>query len=452
MTDAHIYGFAPDNSPYENSIALQKALNENKQVMITTPGIYDISEQIIIGSNTEIVFGKDVVLRRNKSKSAKNGYVFVNRGTFSGEYDHNIKISGLHLLCNNTESTGFGKDSAIIGVRAHLVFLWVKDLHIDNFVCENLIEKDYAVQISGFENISITNSYIFGLKDGIHLGNGTNFIIKNCKFRTYDDPIALNAYDYSVSNPHVGNIDNGVIENCYDLADDHTVGFFCRILGGAWVDWYKGMKVQHSDTVVYNSRVYRVVMNPRDGKIYESVTPPCHSHGLKDYDGINWVMCTEGNVYNCGCHNIHFKDIHLQKKRNMAAIGIEYNNDTYARSYYPRAEAIPQSDITLENIHIYEDNVPILLRSTSPASNIRIINSKIPSTLLYLKNINADGLKYPKTDVYIKNCTVTSENCCPVNAEIGHEAEITISGSNSVQLCKNNCRGSVTITSSDNDN
>ena len=445
MTDIYNYGFIPGNDPHKNSIALQKALDENNRIKINTPGIYDISEQIVIGSNTEIVFEQGVILRRNNSSSGKNGYCFINKGAFSGEYDHNIKISGLHILCNHTESTGFGKESSIIGVRAHIVFLWVKDLHIDNFICENLLEKDYAIQISGFENISVTNSYIFGLKDGIHLGNGKNFVIRNCKFRTNDDPIALNAFDYSVSNPHVGNIDNGIIENCYDLADEHTVGFFCRILGGAWTDWYKGMKVQHSDTVVHNNRVYRVVMNPEDGKVYESTTPPTHTHGIAEYDGICWVMSQKGSRYDCGCHNIHFKNIHLEKKRNMAAIGIEYNNDSYARSYYPGAIAVPQGDITLENIFTGENNVPVLLRSTSPLDKVKIINSEIPSTLLYIKNIYPEGPLFPETNIYVEGCSFKTDKCCFANAEKGRSAVVSLFNNITPEKFNACCSGNVEI-------
>ena len=37
------------------------------------------------------------------------------------------------------------------------------------------------------------------------------------KLGTFDDAIALNAHDYATSNPELGWIENGVIENCHDL-------------------------------------------------------------------------------------------------------------------------------------------------------------------------------------------------------------------------------------------
>ena len=33
----------------------------------------------------------------------------------------------------------------------------------------------------------------------------------------------------------MGWIEDGLIEDCYDLADEDTTGYFCRILAGAWV-------------------------------------------------------------------------------------------------------------------------------------------------------------------------------------------------------------------------
>ena len=81
-------------------------------------------------------------------------------------------------------------------------------------------------------------------------------------FRTFDDPVALNAHDYAVANPQLGWIEDGLIEDCFDLPDKETTGYFCRILAGSWCDWYKGMEIQNSDTVVSNGRIYRAFQQP----------------------------------------------------------------------------------------------------------------------------------------------------------------------------------------------
>ena len=46
MINANEYGFLPKNAPYENSEALQKAVDIGGVIQVTVPGIYEISEQI----------------------------------------------------------------------------------------------------------------------------------------------------------------------------------------------------------------------------------------------------------------------------------------------------------------------------------------------------------------------------------------------------------------------
>ncbi len=407
MINAEDYGFRVGNNPELNSKALQLAVSCGGDINITTPGVYDISQQIIVGSNTTLYFGAGVTLRRQPDPSGKNGFAFINSGAFTRDYNENIKIIGLRLFCNGVESTGFGRDAVIVGLRAQLAFMYVRNLEIRDFQCTDLLSKDYCIQISMFENVLVENVIIEGRKDGIHFGPGKRFTVRRGRFKTYDDPIALNAFDYSVSNPNVGWIEDGIIEDCYDLNDDSTVGFFCRILGGCWCKWYRGMEVMHSDTVVSNGRVYRVVMNPTDGKFYKSVTAPCHESGIAECDGICWVMAQEGEIYNCGCKNLHFKDIYLEKKRGMSAFGVDFNRDTYARSYYPGSTPGIQGDFIFENIYFRSD-IPVMLRSNAPVDNIKIINSDMCGAVMYFQNINAEGLEYPETKVLVSGTTIRS--------------------------------------------
>ena len=372
MINANEYGFSPENNAYKNSEALQKAIDNGGVIEITASGIYKISEQIEIGDNTKLVFREGVILQREASVTGINGNAFINKGALKGEYNRNIEIIGLYLECNGIESNDFGVNSRIAGLRAQVAMIYVEDLIIDGFQCHGLLEKDYAIQVSAFKNIVLNDLYITGNKDGVHLGWGDEFVIRNGKFRTFDDPIALNAFDYATSNTHVGWIENGIIENCVDLDDESTTGFFCRILGGAWCRWYKGMQVQHSDTVAVNGKTYRVLMNPKDGKLYTSHTPPGHEKGIAEYDGINWVVVRNSEELDCGCRNIIIRNCALQKKRDIG-IAISLNYDTYARSYYPGCVCTPQSGITLDNI-VLENDVDILLHSTYPSENITLKN------------------------------------------------------------------------------
>ncbi len=402
MINANKYGFLPENNAYKNSEALQKVIDIGGVIEIKTPGIYNISEQIEIGDNTRLVFREGVILQREASVTGINGNAFINKGALDGEYNRNIEIIGLHLKCNGIESDDFGVSSRIAGLRAQVAMIYVENLKIDGFECHGLLEKDYAIQISAFKSINLNNLYITGNKDGVHLGWGDGFVISNGKFRTFDDPIALNAFDYATSNTHVGWIENGIIENCVDLDDNITTGFFCRILGGAWCRWHKGMQVQHSDTVAVNGGTYRVLMNPKDGKLYTSDTPPCHKKGIREYDGINWVAVRDTEEFDCGCRNIIIRNCTLQKKRNIG-IAISLNYDTFARSCYPGCVCTPQGGITLENI-ILENDVDILLHSNYPTENIALKNIDFKNSQLCFDTVQrADKIIYPEVDITAEN-------------------------------------------------
>ncbi|MBP3446527.1 MAG: hypothetical protein J6K64_04545 [Clostridia bacterium] len=408
MINANEYGFLPGNNPYKNSEAFQKAVDKGGVIQITAPGTYSISEQIEIGDNTKLVFCEGVILRREASVNGINGCAFINKGALKGEYNSNIEIVGLHLECNGIESNDFGVNSRIAGLRAQVAMIYVKRLKIDGFECHGLLEKDYAIQISAFKNIKLNDLYITGNKDGVHLGWGDGFVISNGRFRTFDDPIALNAFDYATSNTHIGWIENGIIENCVDLDDNTTTGFFCRILGGAWCRWREGMQVQHSDTVAVNGRTYRVLMNPKDGKLYTSNTPPCHEKGIAEYDGISWVAVRDTEELDCGCRNIILRNCRLQKKRNIG-IAVSLNYDTYARSCYPGCVCVPQSDITLENI-ILENDVDILFHSNYPTANITLKNIDFKSSKLCFDAVpKAEGIIYPEVEIITEN-VVFDEN------------------------------------------
>ena len=413
MINANEYGFSPENNAYKNSEALQKAIDNGGVIEIKASGIYKISEQIEIGDNTKLVFREGVILQREASVTGINGNAFINKGALKGEYNRNIEIVGLHLECNGIESNDFGIDSRIAGLRAQVAMIYVENLKIDKFECHGLLEKDYAIQVSAFKNIVLNDLYITGNKDGVHLGWGDGFIIRNGKFRTFDDPIALNAFDYATSSTHIGWIENGIIENCIDLDDNTTTGFFCRILGGAWCRWYKGMLVQHSDTVAVNGKTYRVLMNPKDGKLYTSDTPPCHEKGIAEYDGINWVVVRNTEELDCGCRNITIRNCFLQKKRDIG-IAISLNYDTYARSYYPGCVCVPQRGITLDNI-VIENDVDILLHSTYPSENITLKNIDFKNSKLCFDTVSqADDVIYPEVEINTEN-VVFNDNTIQTN-------------------------------------
>ena len=82
---------------------------------------------------------------------------------------------------------------------------------------------------------------------------------------------------------------------------------------------------------------------------YISVNPPDFEDGTALIDGIRWYMTQEDEIYTAGCRNITFRDIQLQKKRNIAFC-FEMGENNYLRSYYPNAEVPVESNFVFDNI------------------------------------------------------------------------------------------------------
>ncbi len=436
MANAMDFGFLPQNDADTNAAALQRAVNEGGTIYIDKPGIYDISETILLKDDTSLVFGAGVYLRRQLSGDGTQhaSYVFINEGAFTRTYNNNISIIGLNLICNGLEAT-VGR--LIPGVRGHLTFFYANNITIKDFTCLDLHIHCYAIQVSTFENFIAENIHVVGHKDAIHLGRGDKFVLRHCRLCTFDDPIALNAGDYAASNPQQGWIENGIIEDCYDLDASETTGYFCRLLGGSWVDWYEGMEVMHSDSVMVNGKMYRVFAD-HDGRYYKSVTKPTHEKGEQILDGIKWIVVQDDlpDGHTAGCRNIHFKDIHLQKKRNMA-ICLSFENSEWYRSYMPKSQAPMFENIIFENI-IVENDVKCPIEIKTPVDHVKILNSSFGNSRIEVIDIGDErpaytdttDLHYGKADILMSGVTFKGEGEQPlINCSEGRECNVKIIGS-----------------------
>ncbi len=392
LINAESYGFSPNNSGEKNTAILQKAIDENEQVAVTAHGVYDMAGTVKIPSDTCLKFGEGVVLRRVPLKDKNlEGNLFINEGAFDGRFNQNITLSGAHIVINGVESAGASPESSnvIAGLRGHIAFLYIKNLLIEDIIITDLLEKDYGIQISDFENVEVRRVHIEGLKDGVHFGTGKNFAVRDSRFRTYDDAIALNCADYSVSNPNFGSISDGIIENCIELPGYKTYAFFIRILVGTAREWQKGMTVYHSDAIRTEKGMYRVVMKP-DNTPYTTVTKPDFDDGYKELDGIMWVKTHKGYSADeisltAGCKNIICRNISLEQERRRG-VYIYTSFDEYLRSYYKGSEIPEVKNITFEDIKILKP-VEHFLAIKTKTENVHIINSSVDETdILYEKN------------------------------------------------------------------
>lgn len=395
FTDASAFGFSPDASGVENARSLQKAVDGGGTITVSKPGIYHLAATVYLGSHTSLVFGNGVIVK----KVAENGpftHVFLNKGALTRVPDTGISIDGLNLSVNGVDRAM----NEVFGLRGQVAFFHARDIRITRFRCQDLGKIQFCIHVCSFEDLHIQDAVIKGDKDGIHLGTGKRFTIRDCSFQTYDDAIALNAHDYATSNPALGWIENGLIENCHDLDAEKTVGFFCRILAGAWTDWQPGMRVQQSDTVVSEGRLYRVQMKA-DGTEYVSKTRPAHKSGAMELDGIKWGMVQENETRTAGVRNVVFRDIFLHKPRT--SFSFHFDSDVYSRSYYPGAPVPEQQGLLFDGIRVLHEKKGELFSIATPVDALVLRNSFLGDNPIRFRKV-AGIDSYPPTKINIEGC------------------------------------------------
>ena len=399
------FGFMPGNDALANSEAFQRCLDGGGRIVVRKAGTYDICKTLFLDAGTDLEFREGTILRRSAAPdSSVARFVMLNRGALSRTYDKDISINGLRLECN-----GFAQGDdipRIVGLNGQLDFFYVRNLVIEDLEIMDLPARYFAIHISNFENVLVENVHIEGLKDAVHFGPGKGYVVRHGIFRTYDDPIALNAHDYTGSNPELGWIEDGLIEDCYDLDDPErgTTGFFARILAGGWRDWEPGMDIQSTgDAVVCDGRIYRSD-GPAVKQHFISTCRPEHKEGTMTYpDGITWSMTQDCNIcHSCGVRNVVFRDIHLQKKRSIG-LCLHFDHDHYSRSYYPYAEIPVQQGIVFERVFV-ENEVKVLIQSRTPVDSIILRDSRIGSSdIRMLHALDTEGMVYDTTVVKVEN-------------------------------------------------
>ena len=306
--DAATFGFSPSAAPSENVAALQKALDGgHKTVTVTRPGTYDLDATVYLDSHTRLFCGPDVTFR----KAAPYSFMLINRGALTREWNEHIAIDGLHIACNGHSRMPSPNDPTF-GMRGQVSMFRVKGIEVSNFRCLDVKEAQFCLHFCTFEDLLVDHFEIRGRKDGVHLGPGKGFTIRNGVCQTGDDAIALNAQDYPSANPAQGDITDGLVENIVDEpldSSDRHVGNVSRLLTGAWVDWHKGIRLQNGDTVRHGKHVYRILAT-FDTTQHESNTPPTHASGAwRSPEGLTFVHNTPDGVDRASIRNVTFRNI-----------------------------------------------------------------------------------------------------------------------------------------------
>jgi len=353
-------GFLPTATGTENAVALQQAIDAHATVTVTCAATFDISDMVRLRSNTHLTFVDGAVLRKVMTARLRPfAYVFANRGAFTRVADENITIDGLTLRVNSVETPL--ADMPIPGLRGQLALFHVRNARIRRLRILDLGRTQFGVQVCAFEDLLIEAVEIRGNKDAIHLCRGRGFLIRNGTFQTADDALALNAHDYATSNPELGWVRDGVVEDCVDEplpTSQLGAGFFARLLGGAWLDWSEGMLVRHSDSVVSHGGVYRVFDRSATHssrshiRTYRSTVRP--TRGILDgplvraADDVPWRLVQRDAAHDAGIANVTFRRLHLWSKRPGIVLHLDAN--AFSRSIYPGAQEPTLSNISVEDV------------------------------------------------------------------------------------------------------
>ena len=421
------FGVLPGNAPAENTRNLQALLDEGGEIAVEEPGEYGIDDMLVIRGGTALRFGKGTALRRESDR----GGALINRGALTGETDSDILVEGLRLICNGCNGT---VAEVVPGLRGQLNFYRVKNLTLRDVACPDLPKISFFIHLSNWENVLVDGIEVAGLKDGLHVNRGAHLRVVNGLFRTFDDPIALNAHDYPSACPEFGWISDVVIEHCVDLPEDSSVGFFARLLGGAWSGWRRGNLYRHSDAVVApNGNVYRCIAR-QDLMEYRSECEPCHDRGDRAYpDGLVWRYIQHDAACDCGCENVVFRDIILKKTRPVA-FSLHYDDDAYSRSCYPGAIAAPQRNILFDRLVCDGASFKILAHAKTPVDTLRVVNSTLRAeTVVNLSDsVFAEAGENRLTRVGLANNVILlpegAEGVTAVRAGQGRRALLNVNG------------------------
>ncbi len=341
------YGFVPGGDAGANVAALQRACDGgNKTLVVSRPGVYSLSDTVYLDDHTRLLFGEGVVLE----KTGRYSFVLANRGALTRTWNRDIDIDGLHIRVNGVDCIP-PEGHPCYGLRGHLTLFCVRNAAITRFRCLDLARGQFTIHVCAFENLLIDGFEIRGMKDGLHIGAGRTFAIRNGLCETFDDAVALNAQDYPSSQPMQGDIEDGLVENVTDVGKKETTGHFGRLLTGAWVDWHRGIRLQHGDTVRHGANVYRVVMKLGTEE-FVSDEPPEHTAGVwADSAGLRFVYNQCDGATSASIRNVTFRNIYLRDQR--VGFAAYWETGKYHRAVHPETprENLPECEVRLVDIH-----------------------------------------------------------------------------------------------------
>ena len=357
------FGFRPSSTKIQNQNAIKNAILFGvKELNITVKGGYDWgNEQIAIPSEVAIKFCEGSYI--NLTENTHN--IFYNSGAITRTWNYGIKLLGLKIKTNYYNS-GFGQDNALYGLHGYVNFFYVKNCEFQIEITD-LSGNNFGFQICAFRDCVIRKAIFEGLKDGLHLGNGDGLLIEYLKTKTKDDALALNAFDWAVSNPEIGDIKNVMVRNFISKWDNSwgTSSRSINALVGTPTAWISGMKIVNGDAVYVDGKTYRAILTDNTQTKISTTKPTISSYtGVQDTsEGIIWKFIKNeeiktANIINCNIENYHHYDGYEGNTAhtflNMWSGKDQIGSNIFSRALHPNVDVsdYPTVNISFKNMYV----------------------------------------------------------------------------------------------------
>ena len=119
--NAAVFGFSPDATGIENAEALQRAVDQGGTIIVSQPGTYKLAGTVYIGSNTSLIFGNNIFIKKVDEKGTFS-HVILNKGALTKTYDHHISIQGLYIIVNGMDVRKFEEAYGLHGQLAFFLY------------------------------------------------------------------------------------------------------------------------------------------------------------------------------------------------------------------------------------------------------------------------------------------------------------------------------------------
>ncbi len=296
---ASAYGASPSATASANVAALQAALDAAHAggggiVVIDKAGDYLVNAGLVIYAKTRLIFAPGAAL----SKSGNFAQVIRNNGANTGTVDDDITLEGCRIKVNGIEPYG----TTINGMNGHVEFYRVKNLVVRDFQIADIGTLVFGLHICTWQHLYLENLEFHGGKDGVHLGTGSHGHIRNLRGDPGDDLINVGAYDWTPSNPVIGDITDLVIEG---MVSDSSH----RIMVGAFAEWTNGRQYFSGEAVNADGNVY--CYEGMLGTLKTASVMPTHTtpgQVVTGADTIPWRFEFTGPQTEINVRNLTFRD------------------------------------------------------------------------------------------------------------------------------------------------